>query len=184
MRIIAGEARSRPIKAPKGQNTRPTQDRVRESLFNILAPRVEGARVLDLYAGSGALALEALSRGAAHAVLVEKAREAQLVAAENLKVLGFEGRAQLMKMPDTQALSALRGQQFDLLFLDPPYAMEVAPVVEIIAAYGLMDKDALMMIEHSGHNPPVVGDAFEKTDVRRYGETQISFYRLHEGDQP
>ena len=122
MRIIAGEMRSRTILAPKGTDTRPTLDRTRESLFNIIAAWCPDARVLDLYAGSGALALEAISRGAQSAVLCDSSREAARVIKANIEALRVQDRARLLPMMDSQALALLgrEGARFDLVFLDPP----------------------------------------------------------------
>src|SRR5438132_1215848 len=123
MRIVAGSARGRPLKGPKSAEViRPTADRVRETLFNVLGQWLEGQSVLDLYAGTGALALEALSRGAAKAVLVDRDREAQALIRANAESLGFEGRVELLAMPVERAFAALAGRRFELVFADPPYA--------------------------------------------------------------
>jgi 16S rRNA (guanine966-N2)-methyltransferase len=126
MRIIAGTYRSRPLQAPAGMTTRPTSDRLRETLFNVLAPRIEAARFLDLYAGSGAVGLEALSRGAAHVVFVERAPEALKALRSNLDKLGvtraFDLQACSVREFLRRAANGPRG--FDLVFLDPPYDAE------------------------------------------------------------
>ena len=126
MRIIAGEARSRTILAPEGRDTRPTLDRVRENLFNILQWQCPGARVLDLFAGSGALALEALSRGAAEAVLADCDARAVRVERQNVEALGFSQRARVLQADWRETVRKLsaEGRSFQLVFLDPPYAME------------------------------------------------------------
>src|SRR5215510_11657662 len=118
MRVIAGEFRSRVLKSPPGLATRPTPDRLRESLFNILAPRIEGATFLDAYAGTGAVGIEALSRGAAKAIFLEKHREAAEVLEENVKSLGIAARASVLR-GSVQLL--LPRQTADIYFLDPPY---------------------------------------------------------------
>ena len=124
MRIIAGERRGHTIFAPRGRETRPTSDRVRENVFNIVAPWVEGARVLDLYAGSGAMGLEALSRGAATAVFVENDREARRTIDRNLDKLGLTG-ARVVAQDALRALAAeaAAGRRYDLVLVDPPYEM-------------------------------------------------------------
>lgn len=121
MRVIAGEFRSRRLKSIPGLATRPTPDRLRQTLFDILGPRVEGAVFLDAYAGTGAVGIEALSRGAARAVFIEKSKNAAQVIRENLASLGIENRALLVV---SAALSALAIHKADIVFLDPPYDRE------------------------------------------------------------
>ncbi|MSV27817.1 MAG: 16S rRNA (guanine(966)-N(2))-methyltransferase RsmD, partial [Bryobacterales bacterium] len=118
MRVIGGEFRSRRLKTLPGLATRPTTDRLRETLFDVLAPRIEGVVFLDAYAGSGAVGIEALSRGAARAVFLEKNRAAVRMIAENLKSLGLRGRSDLVSAP---SLSGLGKYPADIVFLDPPY---------------------------------------------------------------
>ena len=140
MRIIAGEMRSRKLKAPEGMDTRPTADRVKEALFSILGSRVYGARVLDLYGGSGALALEAVSRGADSAVVCDLSAKACAVIQENIDTLGCGEKVRLLRMKDTAALSALqkKGDAFDLIFLDPPYRMSTVPICQMIVECNLL----------------------------------------------
>ena len=178
MRIIAGDMRSHRLKAPGGMDTRPTADRVKEALFSILNGRVYGAKVLDLYAGSGALALEALSRGAESAVLVDSGRNAWPVIQENIDTLGCGDRATLLRMQDTAALRLLQKQnaRFDLIFLDPPYRMDTAPVCAAIAASGLLKEDGMIVAEHSRDTPPNVAPPLVLTDRREYGAAGLSFY--------
>ena len=180
MRIIAGEMRSRKLKAPEGMDTRPTADRVKEALFSIIQSRVYGARVLDLYAGSGALALEALSRGADSAVLADCAGKACQVIGENIDALGCRDRAKLLRMKDTAALAALREQQdsFDLIFLDPPYRMDAAPVCRAILAADLLKSGGMIVIEHGRETPPQIDPPLMLTDRREYGAAGLSFYQL------
>ncbi len=181
MRIIAGEARSRVIEAPRGRDTRPTLDRVRENLFNILARRVPGARVLDLFAGSGALSLEALSRGAACAVLCDRDREANRVELKNIASLGYEGRTRVFRADWRQALDTLRreGATFDLVFLDPPYAMgDLRDVTECLLP--LLAEGALIVTEHQAGHPYVMGGALKQTDTRRWGYAGVTFYTRSE----
>ncbi len=136
MRIIAGEFRSRVLRAPNGMATRPTTDRLRETLFNVLQPRLQGARFLDLYAGSGANGLEALSRGAREAVLVERAAPALAAIRANVAALGLEKRARVEGMAVGRWLdSAAAEAPFDLVFLDPPYD-EVGEYDRVLLALG------------------------------------------------
>lgn len=181
MRIIAGSARSRTIATPKGQDTRPTLDRVRESLFSILMPYTRGAKVLDLFSGSGALALEALSRGAEFALMVDSSREAHQVERLNVETLGFSGRCRIALMDwQTALLSAAKEHApFDLVFLDPPYSMtDLVSVGEALKE--LIAHDALIVIEHDDKTEPVFSPAYSLTDRRKYGKAGISFYRLKE----
>ena len=178
MRIIAGTARGRRIEAPEGIHTRPTLDRVRENLFNILQHRTRDSRVLDLFAGSGALSLEALSRGAASAVLADSDRNASRIQRKNLELLGMADRAEVFLCDWRKAVTELekRESQFDLIFLDPPYRM--TDMREVFAALvKLTAEDGLIVLEHEAKTEPVTGDLFEKTDERRWGYCGISFFR-------
>lgn len=181
MRIIAGTARSRRIDAPKGRDTRPTLDRVRENLFNILQNRVAGAQVLDLFAGSGALALEAISRGAKAAVLVDCDRAANACQRENAERLGFSAQCRLLKCDWRAAVRSLvsAGERFDLVFLDPPYAMrDLSEVTEALKP--LLAPEALVVVEHEAAQPSLVGEGFHLRDSRRYGYVGVSLYALEE----
>ncbi len=180
MRIIAGEMRSRTILAPKGSETRPTLDRTRESLFNIIAAECPGARVLDLYAGSGALALEAISRGAERAVMCDCSREAAAVIRRNMESLRVEDRTELLFMRDEQAIQTLkkRGDRFDLVFLDPPYCCDTASACRQLLEANVLLPEALVIIEHLETVTPQVPPAFRQTDRRRYRDTAITFYRI------
>ena len=154
MRIIGGSARGRRLFAPPGENTRPTADRVREALFNILAARLDGARVLDLFGGSGALALEALSRGAACAVIGDKDPGAVSVIRRN--ALSVLGEAELPRAKivcrDYRALLASLAEPFDLVFLDPPYRMQEAygNAMAQLQQRNLLVPDAGVVVEMAG----------------------------------
>ena len=177
MRIIAGEARSRTIKAPEGRDTRPTLDRVRENVFNILQLRVRGARTLDLFAGSGAMSLEAVSRGAAYAVMVDHDRAAIAAEKANVEALRFTDRTRVMPMDWKRAAAQLRseGERFDLVFLDPPYAMrDMREVMEALVP--LLSDEALVVLEHQAGVMPVTAEGYRMTDSRRYGYAEISFF--------
>ncbi len=175
MRIIAGEARGRKLFAPEGVETRPTADRVRESLFNVIARRVDGARVLDLFAGSGALSFEALSRGARFAVLNDPARKACDVIRRNAELLGWQDRMALHQLDWRRAL-ARQDEPFDLVFLDPPYRMTAVygEVAAELCARSLLNEDALIVMEHLEKAPPVLPDGLRAADTRRYGDTAIT----------
>ncbi len=182
MRIIAGSARGRTIVAPKGHQTRPTLDFVRESLFNIIQRDVPGASVLDLFAGSGALALEALSRGADTAVLADKSREAIACISRNIETLGFSSRASAYQ-GDWRLLPARLADKsyvFDLVFLDPPYDLvHYAEMADSLMRHGLLKPDALIVIEHHKDIDPMLIQPFLMFDLRLYGDTAVHLYRFH-----
>ncbi len=184
MRIIAGSARGRVLKSLRGQALRPTADRVRESVFNVLAERVQGARFLDLYAGAGTVGLEALSRGAAHVTFVESHRPAGLVIEENARLCGFEGRIQVIIAPVAHALAVLRRERqvFDLIFADPPY--ERGEVGAVLARLGqwpeLLAAGGLLLVQHSRHEALGEVMAFEGVRTLRYGDTVVGIYEILE----
>ena len=179
MRIIAGEFGSRRIRTPSGFTTRPTLDKTRESLFNILCGRLAGTRVLDLFAGSGALGLEALSRGAAHADFCDKSKQAAEAIAENISSLHLEGRTRLLYMDWSQALRNLAGEsaRYDLIFLDPPYQMDYAPILRSITDYGLLTKDGLLIAEHDVKTNLSLPEGMTFSRQKDYRETRIDFIR-------
>ena len=179
MRIIAGALKGRVLAPVKGR-TRPTAARVREAIFNILGPVVLEARVLDLFAGTGALGIEALSRGAAAAVFVEDHPEALKGLRRNLESLGLLERSQVLPLPVTAALKKLvaQRQRFGLVFLDPPYGGGVAQAtLTALAASGLILPQAWVVAEHSRREnlPEVIGGLAQQT-LRRYGDTQVAIY--------
>ena len=184
MRIVAGEFRGRPLSTPAGGATRPTAARAREALFSILAD-VSDARVLDLYAGSGALGLEALSRGAQRLVLVESSKAAQQAIRENLGALGVEARATLLPLRAEAALKALeRLGPFSLVFADPPWADAQAAlgVLEKLAASSLLDPAARLVLEHAARTPPTLkeGSPLRAESTRRWGDTAMTLFEVIE----
>ena len=180
MRIISGTARGRTIVAPAGDRTRPTQDKVRESLFNIIRWDVGDARVLDLFAGTGALSLESLSRGARSAVLVDTDRAACEAIRKNIAACRMEDRARLLVRDYRQAIDQLarEGAKFELVFLDPPYRMEnTGEMCAALYDRGLLAEEFLLVVEHRRGLAPLVDTRFEAFDQRDYGDTQITFIR-------
>lgn len=184
MRVIAGSARGRPLKAPPGAGTRPTSDRVREALFSALGDSVPGAAVLDLYAGSGALAIEALSRGADRAVLVEREPRAARTIAENLARAGVAGRATVLRMPADRYCADPVGGRFGLVLADPPYAQPLAAVyglVDLLHGRGALEPGATVVVERDRRDPSLDDPppASLAPDRRRsYGDTVLCYLHV------
>lgn len=185
MRIVSGAHRGRAIVAPKGQATRPTSDRARQALFNILehaafAPDLRGARVIDLYAGSGALGLEALSRGAEFCLFVETDAAARGAISENLETLSLFGKARVHRR-DATALGlkpAGDGRPFDIAFLDPPYGQGLGEkTLAELAAGGWLAPEALIVLERGSDEKDLAHPGFERLDERRYGAATLFFLR-------
>ncbi|HSX11409.1 MAG TPA: 16S rRNA (guanine(966)-N(2))-methyltransferase RsmD [Chlamydiales bacterium] len=179
LRIIAGTFKGRLLKAPKGPSTRPTQGMLREAVFNICQNDIGNARFLDLYAGSGAMGLEALSRGAAHATLVEQNRHAIACIKENIAALHLESQAALIPFDANRALTLLtkQGALFDILYVDPPYDSPVPlePLVPLLAPH------ATLFIEErynpkKPHQPPTHASLHHK-ETRRFGIALLSIFR-------
>ncbi len=180
MRIIGGSARGRAITAPPGSKTRPTQDYVRESLFNIIRWDVQDARVLDLFAGTGALSLESLSRGAKEAVLIDMDRDACSAIKKNMETTKLGDKCRLISRDYQQAMSQLarEGQQFDVVFIDPPYRMEnTGEMCAALYDKGLLSESFLIVVEHRRGMAPLLDLRFEAYDLRKYGDTEITFVR-------
>jgi 16S rRNA (guanine966-N2)-methyltransferase len=175
MRIIAGSRKGARIFAPRGLGTRPTGDRVREAAFRLIGP-VDGARVLDLFAGSGAMGLEALSRGAARAVFVEADREACRTIERNLAKLGLTG-AELVCADVRRALSAesQAGRRYDLILVDPPY-QDYSDVQRTLAIYlpRLLETDGLIVVETAARIEPEL--PLEMRTSRRYGAARLTLF--------
>ncbi|WP_454386597.1 16S rRNA (guanine(966)-N(2))-methyltransferase RsmD [Streptococcus sp. Marseille-Q8145] len=147
MRVVSGKYGGRPLKTLDGKTTRPTTDKVKGAIFNMIGPYFDGGRVLDLYAGSGSLGIEAVSRGMESAVLVEKDRRAQAIVAENIAMTKEVARFELLKMESSRALEQLTGQ-FDLVLLDPPYAKEqITADIKKMAERKLLSEDIMVVCE-------------------------------------
>lgn len=187
MRIIAGTFRSRPLMAPKGRDTRPTSDRLRETLFNVLAPRIEGAVFLDLYAGSGAAGIEALSRGAREAIFIENAEPALRAIRANLASLGIRGGYSLEARSVAAGLKRLADTQraADIVFLDPPYgeAGEYESTLGLLGAdcHGVLAPEAVVIAEHLKKLELAERyGALERQRVLKQGDSVLSFYAATE----
>lgn len=177
MRIIAGSLKGRQLKAPTWPGLRPTSDRLRETLFNVLGPRVSGARVADVFAGTGAVGIEALSRGASHVVFVEQDARACRLIGDNLRACGVSGGYAIVARAWRQASADAAGRPFDLVFLDPPYEFtEIEDALRLAALR--VAPDGLVVLEHATRR-----DAPERLDglvrSRRLvaGDSALSFYR-------
>jgi 16S rRNA (guanine(966)-N(2))-methyltransferase RsmD len=172
MRVIAGEFRSRRLKGLPGTATRPTPDRLRETLFDILGPRVESATFVDAYAGTGAVGIEALSRGASHAYFLERNRAAMEIIRENLASLGLEARATVLTGPVQLTIERCRA---DIVFVDPPYELEqeYAAVMEALGTA----PPGLVIVQHSKRR--VLEESYgalARTRVVKQGDNALSFY--------
>jgi len=185
MRIIGGTFRGRSIIAPKGIGSRPTADRTREALFNILDTRegftFEGARVIDLFAGSGALGFEAMSRGAAWCLFVETDAAARGAIRDNVEALSLFGATRIHRRSAAMLgpKPAGVGPPFTLAFLDPPYGKNLAPpAMETLASGGWLCGGAIVVVEQGKDETPVAVNGFTETDRRRYGAAQIGIYLL------
>jgi 16S rRNA (guanine(966)-N(2))-methyltransferase RsmD len=175
LRIISGTLKGRRIDAPDWPGLRPTSDRLRETLFNILAPRIEGARVLDGYAGTGAVGIEALSRGAAHVTFVEHDRRAQGLIEANLRKCGVSDRYAIIRAGF--AAAARVGGEYDVIVLDPPYGpQELADALE--AAGTIVGPNTLLLLEHATRDPaPETAGPLERTREVVHGDSALAFYR-------
>ena len=173
MRIIAGKHRGRKLLTPKDDKVRPTTDFTREALFNILSDRVSGAEVLDLFGGTGALSLESLSRGAAHATVCDLSRESVDLIRRNADMMGE--RPEILTGDYAAVCKRLAGRSFDLIFLDPPYAMDVAPVLSAIDAAQLAREGCTVVYEHDASHPYLPQAGWRETDARRYGRVALTF---------
>ena len=182
MRIIAGKARGTHILAPEGRDTRPTLDRVRENLFNMIQPRIPGSRVLDLFAGSGALGLEAVSRGAELAVLADHSRTASRIQKENVQKLRFEATTRVMLADWREVIRQMEheGIRFDVVFLDPPY--EMADQENIISSLTpILLPEAWVVLEHQAQKRvPIPDERFQIVKDRSWGYCGITVYEWSE----
>ncbi len=183
MRIIAGEYRSRIIKTPKNNKTRPTTDKIREALFNVIGPYFDGGRLLDIFAGSGAVAIEGLSRGFDKAVLIDKDVEAIRCIKENIKQLDISDRCFVINNDYKKALFKLKGtQRFDLIYIDPPYRfIEYEDLIKLLVSCDLLDHLALIIIETT--KDQILNDRYNdiiKYKESIYGISKLTYYQKEE----
>jgi 16S rRNA (guanine966-N2)-methyltransferase len=180
MRVVGGRLRGRPLTAPGSRAIRPTSDRLRETIFDIIAARhpdvLAGARVVDLFAGSGALGIEAISRGAAFALFVDSAAEARALLRGNVEALALGGVTRIWRADATELGRAPTGPPFDLAFLDPPYNQGLsAPALAGLVAGGWLRPGALVIVEESAKAELAAPQGLALIDARRYGDTKLAF---------
>ncbi|GGG12745.1 16S rRNA (guanine(966)-N(2))-methyltransferase RsmD [Paenibacillus abyssi] len=180
MRVIAGEAKGRPLKAVPGNHTRPTTDKVKEAMFSMIGPFFDGGIALDLFAGTGGLGIEALSRGVERAVFIDLDRHSIEVIRRNVEAAGMTGRAEIYKNEAERAIKLLQKRElsFSLVFLDPPYKLKNADALMLeLAQRGMLEEDAIIVVEHeSGHRYAEQFGGFEQYKQSQYGETTVSVY--------
>lgn len=185
MRIVGGAFRGRSLKAPGDARIRPTADRTREALFNVIGHgfpgALDGSRVLDLFAGTGALGLEALSRGAASCLFVEESADARGLIRDNVEALGLNGRAKIFRRDATRLGEAGTIAPFSLLFADPPYGRDLgAPALAAALAGKWLAAEALCVVEEALGAPFAPPSGFSLLDARTYGDTVIRFLRVRD----
>jgi len=183
VRVVAGIVKGRELSAPRTTKTRPTSDKVRDAIFNVVGAATVGARVLDLYAGSGAMAIEALSRGADRADLVESDRDACAAIRGNLDLTGFTDCSTIWPIPVEGALSRL-DSPFDLVLVDPPYEHAgIQALMESLGLGALLSKDGIVVLEHGKRveTRPVYGK-LKRWREKRYGDTAVSFFEMNVSD--
>ncbi|MCR4401917.1 MAG: 16S rRNA (guanine(966)-N(2))-methyltransferase RsmD [Firmicutes bacterium] len=185
MRVIAGKARGKRLLGAPGMRTRPMTDSVKKSIFDILAPSVTGARCLDLFAGTGSVGIEALSRGAAFVVFVECDRRMVGVIRRNLEETCLAGPARVIHADVRWAVRVLAGREepFDIVFLDPPYGHGLAPMtLELIAKHGVVKQDGVVVARHERRQEmPYLCANVKLVRQERFGDTLVSFYRANDG---
>ena len=175
IRLISGKFGGRKIQAPDNSRTHPMSERVRNALFNSIGTEIQGARVLDAFAGTGAVGLEALSRGANSVVFVEKDRVAQKVLLENVQLLGVENTTEIIRASLTSWLSTYKGDGFDIIFADPPYHNPQFSTVSLL--FALLKPGGLMVLSHPGRGEEPTKAGVVVVDNRSYGNAFLTFYR-------
>lgn len=181
MRVIAGSKRGASLKAPEGLSTRPTTDRIKESLFNILTPFLKDGVFLDLFSGSGGIGIEALSRGARMSVFVDNDKRAQNCIKQNLSKTGFEKQALVLGTDFKTSLKtiAVRGIKFDVVFMDPPYYSDfIENILDEIEILGILNNEGIVVCEQAKDEPEVKSDGYILYRIKEYGKTtKMSFYK-------
>ena len=185
MKIIAGRFKQRRLFVPEGNTTRPTLGRTRESLFNILQGSMEDARVLDLFAGSGALGFEALSRGAQSVVFCDVAADAVRTVQKNIRLLKVDKETQVIKGDWSQVIRRLEneGKCFDIIFIDPPYAQQMQPVLDVLDAAQMLSNCGIIIAEHTKNKQVSDTPHYRVYDSRIYGDTILTFMERKDNDE-
>jgi len=181
MRIVGGKLRGRQLATPSGDSIRPTTDRTRESLFNILSHKFdfESARVIDLYAGTGALGLEAISRGAAYCLFVEKGAEGRGLIRSNVEAFGLQGETRIFKRDATDLGPNSARKPYDIAFMDPPYSKGLGEKALVsLQSGGWLAKDALVVLEEAKDALPLSFEGFEELDRRAFGASAIAILQF------
>ena len=182
MRIISGKARGTKLYTLEGMNTRPTLDRVKESIFNIIQSEIDGAKILDLFAGSGAIGLECLSRGAEKAVLCDKSKEAIEIIKKNIEKTHMEEKTQVFNTDFETCLENVKNQQFDIVYLDPPYATDyILKSLKKIIELGIVKKESIIIMETDDEQrilKEIENIEIKIVDKRKYGRATIIFLEV------
>ncbi|HMP51467.1 MAG TPA: 16S rRNA (guanine(966)-N(2))-methyltransferase RsmD [Candidatus Melainabacteria bacterium] len=182
LKITGGKDRGRTVPSPKGNLARPTAAKIRQALFNILGARVKGSSFLDLFAGSGIMGMEALSRGAESLIAIEADRKLSLALKENYDHLGYESRVRVMNDDVRAAAGRLPAKNFDIIFADPPYKSPLGQAcIHLVDNKRLLKKGGLFILEHlHSFNPDFESTGLVSTDQRKYGQTVITFIQKRE----
>ncbi len=185
MRVISGERKGHKLKAPKGMETRPTEDRIKENLFNILKPLKSEAVVLDLFSGSGAIGIEFLSRGSKLAYFIDISQSSIDVIKENLNHTGFTEKSIILKRDSIGALNFFKsnGIKFDYIYMDPPFKNHdlLFNSMKLVADYDLLSEFGKLIVEHeTNFNPVMESGALQRYDARKYGSKTLSFFKNRE----
>ena len=180
MRVTGGIGKGRKLKVPAGSRVRPTSNKVKQALFNILGQKIEGALFLDLFAGIGGIGIEALSRGAGKVVFVDDSRDSLKVIKKNVEQSGFAERAQVIASK-AEAFLKKASDRFDIVFLDPPYSLALEPLLKVLADSGILKSDSVLIAEHFKKQPSIerAGNLSLYREAQ-YGDTVLAFYRLQE----
>ena len=174
MRVIAGKYKGRTLFSPKDQSVRPTTDRIKENVFNLLQGRMSGAAFLDLFGGSGAMSVEALSRGAARAVVVDASRESVALIKKNFQKVGVGKEGQILELSYELALKRLAGEKFDIVYLDPPYRADYyEDILTGILSCDVLAADGVVVFEHATERPFPEVEGFVTFDRRKYGSVTL-----------
>ena len=179
MRVIAGKYKGRTLFAPKDQSVRPTTDRIKENVFNLVQGRVAGCRFLDLFGGSGAITAEALSRGAASAVIVDASRDSVALIKKNFAKVGIGREGRILELSYDIALKRLAGETFDLIYLDPPFRIEsYEAILSAILEVGVLAEEGLILFEHATERAVPVPKGLRLFDSRKYGSVTIEILSI------